>query len=108
MTTALTFALCGAALIGIGVFGLVWHAHLLRRIVAFNVTGSGVFLTFGALGSRLPGLGADPVPQAMVITGIVVALAATAVAVTLIVRLFDETGQTTLPDEGAADDRGSD
>jgi multicomponent Na+:H+ antiporter subunit C len=36
------------------------------------------------------------VPQAMVITGIVVAFAASALAVALVLRLFEETGQATL------------
>ena len=35
------------------------------------------------------GLGGDPVPQAIVITGIVVAFAATALAVALLLRLFE-------------------
>ena len=100
--TATIFAICAATLIGIGAFGLVARTHLLRRIVAFNVLGSGVFLMFGALGNRDPAV-SDPVPQAIVITGIVVALAATALAVTLIIRLFEETGRTTLPGEGEAD-----
>jgi multicomponent Na+:H+ antiporter subunit C len=100
--TATVFAICAAALVGIGAFGLVTRAHLLRRIVAFNVLGSGVFLVLGALGNRDPA-GSDPVPQAIVITGIVVALAATALAVALIVRLFEETGRATLPGEGEAD-----
>jgi multicomponent Na+:H+ antiporter subunit C len=80
-STRTIFSACAAVLVGIGAFGLFSHAHLLRRIVAFNVIGSGVFLMFGAMAARLPQAGADPVPQAMVITGIVVALAATALAV---------------------------
>ncbi len=54
-------------------------------------------------------LGADPVPHAMVITGIVVAFAATALGVALIVRLGDETSGTGRPaDQPAqsAPDRG--
>lgn len=112
MTTAALFSICGAVLVGIGAFGLFAHAHLVRRILAFNVTSSGIFLIFGGLGFRHPEVGADPVPQAMIITGIVVALAATALAVTLAVRLFEETGQTTLPgersEEGSADESGTD
>jgi multicomponent Na+:H+ antiporter subunit C len=103
MTIAAIFGICAAALIGIGAVGLVTRAHLLRRLVAFNVLGSGVFLMFGALGNRDPARLADPVPQAFVITGIVVALAATALAVALIVRLFEETGRATLPGEDEAD-----
>jgi multicomponent Na+:H+ antiporter subunit C len=108
MTAALLFGVCGATLVGIGAFGLVAQTHLLRRILAFNVIGSGIFLMFGALGDRLPEAGADPVPQAMVITGIVVALAATALAITIAVRLFEETGSTVLPGERSADDSDSD
>ena len=48
------------------------------------------------------GFAADPVPQAMVITGIVVAFSATALAVALLLRLFQETGRATLnPDDPA-------
>ena len=106
MTTVAIFGICAATLIGIGAFGLVTRAHLLRRLVAFNVLGSGVFLMFGAMGNRDPARLADPVPQAFVITGIVVALAATALAVALIIRLFEETGRATLPGEDEADGPG--
>jgi hypothetical protein len=54
MTAVAIFGICAATLIGIGAFGLVTRAHLLRRIVAFNVLGSGVFLMLGALGNRDP------------------------------------------------------
>ena len=108
MTTATIFSVCAALLVGVGAFGLVARAHLLRRLVAFNVIGSGVFLMFGGLGDRLPQSGADPVSQAFVITGIVVALAATALAIALIIRLFEETGRATLPGEDEADDPGTD
>ena len=37
-----------------------------------------------------------PVPQALLITGIVVAFSATALAVALLLRLHDETGSVTL------------
>ena len=41
-------------------------------------------------------MGGDPVPQALVITAIVVAFAATAMAVALVLRLLKETGESTL------------
>lgn len=92
------FGLCGSALVGIGVYGLIVNPQPLRKILAFNVIGSGVFLLFGAIARRgaALGLGGDPVPQALLITGIVVAFSATALAVTVLLRLFDETGSTTL------------
>lgn len=81
--TGTIYALCGAALIGIGLYGFIAGAHVLRRILAFNIIGSGIFLMFGALGSRGGQPGVDPVPQALIITGIVVALSLTAVAIAL-------------------------
>ncbi|MFZ0495086.1 MAG: NADH-quinone oxidoreductase subunit K [Methylocella sp.] len=42
------------------------------------------------------GFAADPVLQAMVITGIVVAFSASALAIALVLRLFRETGRVTL------------
>lgn len=104
--TAVTLAgLAGAALIGMGLFGLVANPHLLRKIVAFNVMGGGVFLLFGAVARRgaAAGLGADPAPQALVITGIVVAFSATALAVALLLRYFAETGSPFLADESRAE-----
>ncbi|WP_332684313.1 NADH-quinone oxidoreductase subunit K [Bosea sp. (in: a-proteobacteria)] len=98
---ATLFGLCGAALVGIGLFVVITHPGLLRRIVGFNILGSGIFLVFGAVARRGAGAGfdGDPVPQAMVITGIVVAFSATALAVALLQRLFDLTGRETLETE---------
>ena len=98
MNAGTLFGLCAAVVIGVGVFGLIVNPHPLRKILAFNVVGSGVFLLFGAIAYRGAGagMGGDPVPQALLITGIVVAFSATALAVALLLRLFDETGSVTL------------
>jgi len=102
MTEAVLYGLCAAALVGLGLFGLIVQPHPLRKILAFNLIGSGVFLLFGVVARRgaAAGLGGDPVPQALVITGLVVAFAATALAVALLLRLLQETGQTTLRSDG--------
>ena len=99
MTHALPYALSGAFLFAVGLYGLLAHPHLVRRIVAFNVVGSGVFLVFGAIAARAPDAGTDPVPHASVITGIVVAVSATALALTLCRRIHDATGRAELPDD---------
>lgn len=82
------FALCAAGLVGLGLYGVIVSADPLRRIVALNVLGGGVFLFFGAIARRgaAAGFDGDPVPQALIITGIVVAFAATALAVALLKR----------------------
>jgi multicomponent Na+:H+ antiporter subunit C len=98
MTAATLAGLVGAALVGLGLYGLVVNPQPLRKILGFNLVGSGVFLVFGIVARKgaAAGLKADPVPQAMVITGIVVAFAASALAVALALRLFEETGRATL------------
>lgn len=104
MSAATLFGLCGAALVGLGLFGLVTHPQPLRKILSFNLLGGGVFLLFGVIARRgaVGGMGGDPVPQAMVITGIVVAFSATALAVALLLRLFHETGEATLRPDAPA------
>jgi multicomponent Na+:H+ antiporter subunit C len=111
MSAATLAGLVGAALVGLGLYGLIVNPQPLRKILAFNLIGSGVFLMFGILARKgaAAGFPADPVPQAMVITGIVVAFAASALAVALILRLQEEAGRVTLdpdvptkpPGEGA-------
>jgi multicomponent Na+:H+ antiporter subunit C len=98
MTAATLAGLTGAALVGLGVYGLLVLAHPLRKLLAFNLLGSGVFLMFGILARKgeAAGFSADPVPQALVITGIVVAFSATALAVALLLRLFETSGTATL------------
>jgi multicomponent Na+:H+ antiporter subunit C len=105
MTQPVFWALVGMALVTLGLYALVVHAHLLRKLLALNIISSGVFLVFIGLAQRAPqtdtGLAAapDPVPQAMVLTGIVVAVAATALALALIVRLRALTGCTSLEED---------
>jgi len=98
MSAATLAGLTAAALVGLGLYGLLTDPHPLRKILAFNILGSGVFLMFGIIARKgaAAGFAADPVPQAMVITGIVVAFSATALAVTLLLRLYQVSGRATL------------
>ena len=99
MSNALFFALLGVGLFVFGLYALIVHAHLLRKILAFNVMSSGVFLILAALARRAPVGAPDPVPHAMVITGIVVAVAATALALVLMLSLREATGCVELPED---------
>ncbi len=87
MTTI--FGICAAILVGLGLYGLIIHPSALRKILSFNVLGSGIFLLLGVIARRgaAADLSADPVPQALVITGIVVAFSATALGVAIALRL---------------------
>jgi multicomponent Na+:H+ antiporter subunit C len=104
MSTPTLFGLCAAALIGLGLYGVITNPQPLRKILAFNLIGNGVFLLFGAIARRgaAAGFGGDPVPQGLLITGIVVAFSATALAVALLLRLFQVTGSATLVGEPPA------
>jgi multicomponent Na+:H+ antiporter subunit C len=108
MTPATLAGFIGAALVGLGLYGVIVDPQPLRKILAFNVIGSGVFLVFGIVARKgaAAGLRADPVPHAMVITGIVVAFAASALAVALTLRLFEETGRATLRPDAVAKPQG--
>jgi multicomponent Na+:H+ antiporter subunit C len=100
------FALCACALVGIGLYGLIVQPHPLRKLVAFNIMGTGVFVLFGALAKRgaAAGMAADPVPQALLITAIVVAFAATAVTVALLLRLIEATDSASLANDPPSGD----
>jgi multicomponent Na+:H+ antiporter subunit C len=107
MSAAAIFGLCAAAAAGLGLYGVIVHPHPLRNILAFNLLGGGVFLVFGAVARRgaAAGFPGDPVPQALVITGLVVAFAATALALMLLLRLLQATGSATLRTEADAGPR---
>jgi multicomponent Na+:H+ antiporter subunit C len=97
----LAYMIAGALLFCLGLFGVVARRHLLRKIIGLNVMSGGIFLLLIATARRNTIDVADPVPHAMVLTGLVVALAATAFALTLLRRIYRVTGHAVLP-EGPA------
>lgn len=97
MDSASLYAWLGVLLCGLGLFGFVTHRHLLRRLLAFNIMGSGSFLLL--VGLAQDGRGPDPVPQALVLTGIVVAVASTALALVIFRRWHRVSGESTLPED---------
>ena len=102
MSETTLFGLGASALVGLGLYGFIIHPEPLRKLLAFNVLGSGVFVLFGVIARRgaAVGMGGDPIPQAIVITGIIVAFAGSALAVALLLRLFQKTGRATLTVDG--------
>ncbi len=107
LAPASLFGLCGAVMVGIGLYVVALHPALLRKALGFNLVGAGIFLLFGSAARRgaAAGLAGDPVPQAMVITGVVVAFAATALAIALMRRLADVTGRASIDADEAAERR---
>lgn len=100
------FALLLAAGAAVFVVGLVAHLlarDLIRRIVALNVGSGGVMMILLALAYRgEAGEAPDPVPQALVLTGIVVMAALTGLALALARRVENGDDELEAPDTGDA------
>ncbi|MBA2663930.1 MAG: NADH-quinone oxidoreductase subunit K [Bradymonadaceae bacterium] len=103
MTPSVLYALAGVLLFVGALYTLIIGPELVRRIMAFNIMGSGVFLVLIAFGARQPDAPTDPVPQAMVLTGVVVAVSATAVALALARHIHALSGHTRLPEDSPSD-----
>lgn len=88
LTPEIMYSASGIALFGIGLLGVIIVPHIFRKILAINVMGVGVFMLLVSSAKRA-NLDADPVPHAMVLTGIVVAVAGTALALFLVKRIQD-------------------
>ncbi len=98
----LVYIAAAAALAGLGVYGVLIAAHVVRKLLALNLVGSSVFLLLVVLGGR--GGGAlDPVPQALVLTGMVVAVATTALALAILLALYRRAGGADLDSDDDED-----
>lgn len=84
-------------LVGIGLFVLVDDRNLLKKVLGLNVFQTGIFLFFIASafreGGRSPlvvgeGPYANPLPQVLILTAIVVGVSVTGVALALVVRIY--------------------
>jgi multicomponent Na+:H+ antiporter subunit C len=102
MSQFLIYSVASVALFCIGLYSLIVYPHLLRKILALNVMASGVFLLLVSIARRNWTLVADPVPHAMVLTGIVVAVSTTAFALAITRCIHVDTGQTSLREEDDA------
>jgi multicomponent Na+:H+ antiporter subunit C len=94
------YAFVAVVMIAIAAYRLLTARHLLRKIVTLNVIDAAIFLLLIAVGYRNQvGGEADPVPQTIVLTGIVVAVGISAFAITIARRLYAETGDTAVQEE---------
>jgi multicomponent Na+:H+ antiporter subunit C len=78
---------CGIILVLLGLWSFLVYAPLLRKLIAINVMGAGVFHILVGIAYRGIETSPDPVPHALVLTGIVVAVSATALALAFGKRL---------------------
>lgn len=90
------YTLVGSALFVIGLYALITRPHLLHKVLALNISSSGVFFVLVGIARRVGGPVPDPLPHAMVLTGIVVTVSSTAFALALAKRIYTETGTAAL------------
>lgn len=99
------FETASIILFGVGFVTLLLHNNLIKKIIGMNIMDTAIFLFFiskgyihgkeapiirGSQGS-VNGY-VNPVPTALVLTGIVVAVSITAFALALTVRLYEKYG----------------
>jgi multicomponent Na+:H+ antiporter subunit C len=85
MTPELVYLAGGAGLAALALWRFATSADVLRRILALNVLSVGIAVALLAA-ARAAGV-TDPVPQAFVLTGIVVLVAVTAALLALAERM---------------------
>ena len=87
MTPDMMFKFVAVLLFVIGLYGMLAQPHMVRKILASNLMSAGVFLFMIGTAARNGSISADPVPHAMVLTGIVVSISITALALMLVERI---------------------
>ena len=93
------YVTAAAIVFAIGLYGFLVQPHLLKKLLAVNISAAGIFLLFVAFANR--GSAPDPVPHALVLTGIVISVSATAYGIALVTKLYRLTGKITLDEEEA-------
>ena len=76
----------------IGIAILEYAVNLLLVLVGYRRGGQAPILEKGQTAANLAARSVDPLPQAMVLTSIVIGLSITALAVALAIRLYDKYG----------------
>jgi len=90
LTAHWIYGLSACMIIALGLRATLLAHSMLQRVIAINVMGAGVFMMMITIAYRGPDAAPDPVPHALVLTGIVVAVSATALALTLLRQLMLE------------------
>lgn len=95
---SVAYAVTAGLLFAVGLYGVIGRSELLHRLLGTNLMASAVFLYLVVVATD-GAAEADPVPQAMVLTGIVIAVSLTAFGLVLL-RCFHALGTArTLEDE---------
>ena len=103
------YAITACILFAVGFAHVLLHPNLIRKVVAFNIMDSSVFLLLasrGMIAGRTAAILTDggantalyvnPIPAGLVLTGIVVSVSVSAFSLALIQRIYDVYGTVDL------------
>lgn len=107
------------ALFIIGLYTVLTHNNLLKKVIGINIMETSVFLLFVSIGMVNQGrppilrigdelaIYINPLPSALILTGIVVAVSITAYSLSLIIQLYNAYGTLDLDQMLSAEDEAS-
>ncbi len=87
----------------IGAFTMLTHPNLIKKIIGLNIMETSVFLLLVSIGYVSGGeapivtpgaeeIYVNPLPHALILTGLVIAVSITAFALSLIIKIFEHYG----------------
>lgn len=96
--------IAGLIIFFIGIYGVIARRNILKTIISFGVMQSGIILfyiasindvNYAPIGEELlTKTTADPIPQSLMITVVVIGIAVTAVSITMFINLYHKYGTT--------------
>jgi multicomponent Na+:H+ antiporter subunit C len=96
--------LAGMLIFVMGLFIVIMNNHIIKRIMGLNIMGAGVFYFFVSIGNLNQGIPPiiitppsdvpyiNPVPSALILTGIVVVVSITVYSLSLAIKIYQTYG----------------
>jgi multisubunit Na+/H+ antiporter MnhC subunit len=90
----------GIVIVLVGIYGILTRRNIIKMVMSLYIMNSGVILLFVSIGYIVGGQAAifedskklmvDPLPQAVMLTTLVIGLGITALALALAIQIYDE------------------
>ena len=90
----------GIVIVLVGIYGMLTKRNIIKMVMSLYIMNSGVILLFVSIGYIVGGQAAifddskklmvDPLPQAVMLTTLVIGLGITALALALAIKIYDE------------------
>lgn len=105
-----------ACLFVVGLYTVITHSNLIKKIIGINIMETSVFLLFVSIGfvqgaappvlslGETNGFFVNPLPSALILTGIVVGVAITVYGLSMVIQIHKEYGTIELDEIMGAED----